>query len=56
MRKISLFIAAMLISFIVYSQENLNDKYQNAGQRLLENKLPKGITIGGYAQIDYKVS
>lgn len=53
MKKINLFIVAMLIGFIGYSQENLNEKYQNAGQRLLENKLPKGITIGGYAQIDY---
>jgi hypothetical protein len=53
MRNIAVVLVAVLISTMGWSQENSNDTYSNAGQRLLGNNLPKGITIGGYGQIDY---
>jgi hypothetical protein len=53
MKKLQLLLAAVLISVIGYSQENSSDTYQNSGSKLLNDNLPKGVTIGGYAQIDY---
>lgn len=53
MKNIALVLAAVLISTMGISQENSKNDYQNSGQRLLANKLPAGITIGGYGQIDY---
>ncbi len=53
MKKIVVFIAIMLIGSIGYSQENSEDRHQNSGHKLLGDKLPTGVTIGGYAQIDY---
>ncbi len=53
MKKISLILAAMLISLVGFSQENSGDGIQNAGQRLLGSNVLNGVTIGGYAQIDY---
>ncbi|WP_372768112.1 porin [Lutibacter sp.] len=46
-------ILAMFIGFIGFAQENSENTYQNSGNKLLNDNLSKGITIGGYAQIDY---
>jgi hypothetical protein len=53
MKKIQLLLAAVLISVMGYSQETTNETYENSGNKLLNDNLPKGITIGGYGQIDY---
>lgn len=57
MKKIGTLLALLMVSYLGYSQEEnqqqTGDAYQNAGQKLLENDNLKGITIGGYAQIDY---
>jgi len=57
MKKIGILLAFLLVSYLGYSQEEnqqqTGDVYQNAGQKLLENDNLKGITIGGYAQLDY---
>ena len=49
MKKVGLLFAILLISFNGYSQEDI----QNAGQRVLNTNVLNGVTIGGYAQIDY---
>jgi len=49
MKKVGLLFAILLISFNGYSQEDI----QNAGQRILNTNVLNGVTIGGYAQIDY---
>ncbi len=49
MKKIKLVLAAVLVSSLMYSQEQI----ENSGNRLLKDGLPKGVTLGGYAQIDY---
>ena len=53
MKKLQLLLAAVLISVIGFSQESDTNDYQNAGSKLLNDNLPKGVTLGGYAQIDY---
>lgn len=54
MKKIRIVLAALLVSFVGYSQQGqTGDEYQNSGQKLLNSSLSKGLTIGGYAQIDY---
>ncbi|NOR29080.1 MAG: hypothetical protein GQ540_11190 [Lutibacter sp.] len=49
MKNIRLILAAVLVSFIGYSQENLTNETKQEDQGILSNK----VTIGGYAQIDY---
>ncbi len=49
MKKIQLVLAAVLVSSLMYSQEQI----ENSGNRLFKNGLVKGVTLGGYAQIDY---
>ncbi|MDO9037439.1 MAG: hypothetical protein Q7U59_03720 [Lutibacter sp.] len=39
---------ALLIGFIGFAQENSNENIQNFG-----SKISEGVSIGGYAQIDY---
>ena len=50
-------LALFLVSFLGFSQEEnqqqTGKEYLNSGQRLLQDNVPKGITIGGYGQIDY---
>ena len=41
-------ITALLIGFIGFSQENSDENTQNFG-----TKISEGVSIGGYAQIDY---
>lgn len=53
MKKIGLLLIFILISLIGNSQENKNNDYQNHTQRLIGDNVPKGVTLGGYAQIDY---
>lgn len=68
MKTTRLVLAFVLVSILGYAQQNtaLQDsikKFQsqlrdgssnlNSGQRLLNAPIDKGITIGGYAQIDY---
>jgi hypothetical protein len=53
MKKLGLLLAVVILSLNGFSQEKSNPDYQNAGQRLLRENLPKGVTMGGYAQIDY---
>lgn len=57
MKKIGTLLALFMISYLGYSQQEsqqqTSDTYQNAGQKVLENDNLKGITLGGYAQIDY---
>jgi len=53
MKNLKLLFVAILLNTVVYSQQNSSDTYQNSGSKLLANNLPKGITIGGYGQIDY---
>jgi hypothetical protein len=53
MKKLQLLLAAVLISVIGYSQEGTSDTYENAGSKLINDNLPKGVTLGGYGQIDY---
>lgn len=57
MKKIGTLLALLMLSYLGYSQEEnqqqTSDTYQNSGQKVLENDNLKGITIGGYAQIDY---
>ena len=42
-----------LISSVSYAQTNETNDYQNHVQRLIGDNVPKGVTLGGYAQIDY---
>ena len=53
MKKITLVLAVMLISLIGFAQEGTSEAYLNSGQRLLGKEMGKGITFGGYGQIDY---
>ena len=53
MKKISLVLAAVLISLAGFSQDTTTETYLNSGQRLLGKDMGKGITFGGYGQIDY---
>ena len=53
MKNTTLLLMALIVSICGYSQENSSSEYQNSGDRLLGTNLPKGITIGGYGQIDY---
>lgn len=68
MKKITTFIAVFILNYLGYSQENSaiqdsiqqyllqernGSSYLNSGQRLLNTPIDKGITIGGYGQIDY---
>ena len=53
MKRLQLLLAAVLISAIGFSQENSLNDYNNSGSTLLNDNLPKGITIGGYGQLDY---
>jgi hypothetical protein len=57
MKKIGVLIAFLAVSFIGYSQnedqQQAANEMLNAGQTLLAKDHLKGITIGGYAQIDY---
>jgi len=48
-KNIKLILAAVLVSSIGYSQENLSNKSQNEERGILGGN----VTIGGYAQIDY---
>lgn len=41
-------VAALLIGFIGFAQENSEENTQNLG-----TKISEGVSIGGYAQIDY---
>ena len=41
-------VVALLIGFIGFAQENSNETTQNLG-----TKISEGVSIGGYAQIDY---
>lgn len=41
-------VAALLIGFIGFAQENSDETTQNLG-----TKISEGVSIGGYAQIDY---
>lgn len=49
----------ILISSFGFSQSISQDstatknQQQNAAQTILSNNLPKGVTVGGYAQVDY---
>ena len=47
MKKLSL-VVALFVGFIGYSQENSEQNTQEFG-----NQITEGLTIGGYAQIDY---
>jgi len=49
MKKLTLIATLLIVSIVVNAQEN---NQENAGQKLLSNKN-NGVTIGGYAQIDY---
>jgi hypothetical protein len=51
MKKIRLAVA-LLIGFIGFAQENSNENTQTISQELV-NKISEGVSIGGYAQIDY---
>lgn len=51
MKKISL-VVALFIGFIGYTQENSKETSQSE-QQSLGNKITEGVSIGGYAQIDY---
>lgn len=51
MKKLSL-VVALFIGFIGYTQENSKETSQSE-QHSLGNKITEGVTIGGYAQIDY---
>ncbi len=53
MKKIGVLLTALFVSYLGYSQEPAKDELQNSGQRLLNTPIDKGITIGGYGQIDY---
>ena len=48
MKKIGLAAALLLVGFIGFSQENSVENTQNLG-----TKISEGVSIGGYAQIDY---
>ncbi len=57
--KISILSIAILVSSLGFSQSISQDststknQQQNAAQTILTNNLPKGVTVGGYAQVDY---
>mgnify|MGYP001552737102 CR=1 FL=1 len=53
MKRIAAVLVTVLISTMGLSQEKSAESYSNAGQRLLGENLPEGITIGGYGQLDY---
>ncbi|WP_456378312.1 hypothetical protein [Lutibacter sp.] len=49
MKKIGVLLAIVLISYTGYTQEDRN----NSNHHTLNEKALNGVTIGGYAQIDY---
>ncbi len=53
MKKIKIILAILLISLGSYAQENNSNISESAGQKLLGSKIIDGVTISGYAQIDY---
>ena len=53
MKNFKLLLAIVLISALEFSQESTQNNYENSGTKLLGDNLPKGVTIGGYGQIDY---
>jgi hypothetical protein len=53
MKKITIAVSVILISLTGYSQTKTNNLQQNSGQRILGNVTTSGVTIGGYAQVDY---
>jgi len=53
MKKVSCVLAAMLISLVGFAQGSASEAYLNSGQRLLGKDMGRGITFGGYGQIDY---
>lgn len=63
MKKLGTLITLLLIGYLGFSQQDSIQQAQsrlrdgssglNSGQRLLNTPIDKGITIGGYAQIDY---
>jgi len=53
MNKITITAIILLLSLQVFTQNSTTNLQQNSGQRILGNVTTSGITIGGYAQIDY---
>lgn len=52
MKKLSLLVVAMFLGFIGYSQEN-SEEITKTEPQSSGDKIKEGVTIGGYAQIDY---
>tara|TARA_R110001583_G_scaffold171551_2_gene325182 strand:- start:24360 stop:25505 length:1146 start_codon:yes stop_codon:yes gene_type:complete len=46
-------VVAVLISIVSYAQETSNNTYKNHVERLIGKNVPIGVSLGGYAQIDY---
>ncbi|MGV8947099.1 MAG: hypothetical protein ACOH1N_11765 [Lutibacter sp.] len=53
MKNIKLLVVAMLLGFIGYSQENSEEITKTALSSIGDKIKGEGVTIGGYAQIDY---
>jgi hypothetical protein len=53
MNKITITAIILLLSLQGFTQNSTTNLQQNSGQRLLGNVATSGVTIGGYAQIDY---
>ncbi|PCH75215.1 MAG: hypothetical protein COB98_09280 [Flavobacteriaceae bacterium] len=54
MKKIISFVVALCFGAVIFAQEGTKQALtQNAAQKMTSSKLPKGLTIGGYGQIDY---
>ena len=57
MKKITLSIAILVSSFgfsqTISQDTTATNQQQNAAQNILNGTLSKGVTVGGYAQIDY---
>jgi hypothetical protein len=53
MNKIIIIVIILLQSLQGFTQNSTTNLQQNSGQRILGNVTTSGVTIGGYAQIDY---
>jgi len=53
MKKIKLAVFTVLISLVGYSQENSDHNQQSVDHHIVGDGIAKGVSIGGYVQIDY---
>ncbi|MBL4746027.1 MAG: hypothetical protein JKY08_06640 [Flavobacteriaceae bacterium] len=54
MKKIISFVVALSFGAVVFAQDATLEKLgENAAEKMTSTTLPKGLTVGGYGQVDY---